>query len=302
MKNRLPSWFKQGLPSREVLEFSGIIKDKFKLNTVCHSAKCPNMPVCFSKRHATFLILGNHCTRNCRFCNIEQYSTDTEFNQEFFVDSQEPYRIAQAVKYLNLDYVVVTSVTRDDLQDGGAQHFVRTIQEVRKFNPDIGIELLIPDFCGSTEALEKVVQEKPVVMSHNLETVKRIYPLIRDKASYDRSLNLLKNIKLINPNQTTKTSIMLGLGEQGGDLEEVLADLRNVNCDMLVLGQYLRPSPQLFPVRKFYSPEEFKYWEKFAYDLGFKNVSAFPLARTSFQVKTRLTEQGERKSLSKFGP
>lgn len=278
VENRLPVWFRQQLPSKEVLEFSGIIRDRFKLNTICHSAKCPNQSICFAKGHATFLILGDRCTRNCLFCNVEK-------NQPSFVDSNESSRLARVVKFLNLEYVVITSVTRDDLADGGAKQFVRTIKAIRKFNPDVRIEVLVPDFGGSFEALEKIIDEKPDVISHNLETVKRIYPLIRDKANYERSLNVLRNIKSVNPFQITKSSIMLGLGGTDLDLKEALEDLRSVECDMLVLGQYLRPSLKHYPIQKFYSPQEFKSWERFAYDLGFKSVCAQPLARTSYLAK-----------------
>ncbi|MDD5005455.1 MAG: lipoyl synthase [Candidatus Omnitrophica bacterium] len=286
MKNRLPVWFKQELPSRQAREFSGLLRDKFRLNTVCHSAKCPNATWCFSQRHATFLIMGNRCTRNCRFCNIEQ-----EKNLLPSLDKDEPQRIAQAVKFLNLQYVVVTSVTRDDLADGGSGHFAKTIQAIKTLNPDISVEVLIPDFQGSNSALEIIIKQRPDVIAHNLETVKRIFPLVRHQADYKRSLDVLENIKLINSSQITKSSIMLGLGELDMDLEESLADLRLVKCDKLVLGQYLRPSPEQYPVEKFYSPEEFKYWEKFAYGLGFKSVCAFPLARTSYLANKNLAEK-----------
>jgi len=283
MNNRLPVWFKQRLPSNEALQFSAILRDKFKLNTVCHSAKCPNSSECFDNKQATFLILGNCCTRNCKFCNIEHYFIpDNKTAQHLFVDKNEPHRIAEAVKYYNLEYVVITSVTRDDLSDGGASHFAQTIKTIKDDNFDVKIEVLIPDFKESREALKEVVNSRPEIVAHNLETVERLYPLVRDKADYDRSLEVLRNIKSLNPSQITKTSIMLGLGETEEDLRELLYDLREVSCDMLVLGQYLRPSLKQYPVQKFYSPDEFKDWERFAYSLGFKNVYASPLARTSF--------------------
>lgn len=232
------------------------------------------------------MILGNRCTRNCRFCEIEQHSIFDGGREGIFVDADEPSRIAQAVRFLNLEYAVITSVTRDDLPDGGAEHFAETIRTIRKFNPDVEIEILIPDFMGSEEALEKIIKERPGVISHNLETVKRIFPLIRHhRADYRRSLNVLKNIKLINSEQITKSSLMLGLGEVESDLEQALLDLRSVNCDMLVLGQYLCPSAERYPVHKFYSPQEFKSWEKFAYGLGFSSVCSSPLARTSYMVE-----------------
>jgi lipoic acid synthetase len=278
--NRLPAWLKQKLPSRDILQFSHSLKEIFNLNTVCHSAKCPNRWDCFSRKHATFLILGSRCTRDCKFCNIEKF--DIKAKQDSCVDSYEPFRISQAVRYYNLEYVVITSVTRDDLGDGGAGHFVETIAEIRRQNAGIKIEVLIPDFRGSRQSLESVVRCSPEVIAHNLETVRKLYPLVRDKADYDRSLELLKNIKSLNPAQKTKSSIMLGLGESEGDLREALSDLRSVDCDMLVLGQYLRPSLNQYPVNKFYTPEEFKLWQEVACDLGFKSVCAFPFARTSF--------------------
>ncbi|MDD5292007.1 MAG: lipoyl synthase [Candidatus Omnitrophica bacterium] len=280
MKNRLPVWFKQDLPSQKALDLSDSLRNEFKLNTVCHSAKCPNMPHCFSNRHATFMILGDTCTRRCGFCNVKKI--ERGLNRQLPVDFDEPYRIAQAVKVLNLEYVVITSVTRDDLDDGGAAHFVNTIRAVRGLNPDIGIEVLIPDFMGLHNALESVVKEKPKVISHNLETTSNIFSLVRGEANYRRSLNLLSNIKSMNPAQVSKSSIMLGLGEADSDLREALYDLRSVNCDMLVLGQYLSPSTNHYPVQKFYSPQEFDNWKDFAYRIGFKDVCAFPLARTSY--------------------
>jgi lipoic acid synthetase len=225
------------------------------------------------------MILGDKCTRKCRFCNVKQYAP---FPEGLSVDLDEPYRIAQAVKNFNLEYVVITSVTRDDLEDGGAGHFAKTIKAIKKDNPYSQIEVLIPDFRGSFQALEIIQRQSPEVISHNLETVKRIFPCVRHKASYKRSLNLLKNIKLINQRQVTKSSIMLGLGETDCDLRQALYDLRSSHCDILVLGQYLSPTPSHYPVHKFYTPHEFKYWRDFAYNIGFLEVCSFPLARTSY--------------------
>ena len=278
----MPEWLRQKLPSQEALQFSEALKEKFRLNTVCHSAKCPNRSNCFSKKHATFLILGNHCTRNCNFCNIEHYR---EKGNVLCIDGGEPGRIAQAVKYFNLEYVVITSVTRDDLSDGGARHFAQVINLIKKSNFHVKVEVLIPDFMGSQNALGEVLRQEPDVIAHNLETVRRIYPLVRDRADYDRSLGVLRNAKLINQDQTTKSSILLGLGEDDSDLRQALQDLRNVKCDILVLGQYLRPSIKQYPVQKFYPPEEFKVWEEFAYQLGFKSVCSLPLARTSYLAR-----------------
>ncbi|MDD5618206.1 MAG: lipoyl synthase, partial [Candidatus Omnitrophica bacterium] len=177
MENRLPAWFKQDLISTQALEFSRALRNEFRLNTVCHSAKCPNMPHCFSRHHATFMILGDSCTRQCKFCNVKKHSS-----QELTLDKDEPYRIAEAVKSFNLEYAVITSVTRDDLCDGGAGHFVKTIKAIRGLNPDTEIEVLIPDFNGSLKALGVIVKERPEVISHNLETVENIFPLVRNVA------------------------------------------------------------------------------------------------------------------------
>jgi len=229
------------------------------------------------------LILGNRCTRNCKFCNVDHFSVSDK--GQFAIDSEEPLKIAQAVKYYNLEYVVITSVTRDDLVDGGAEQFVETIKTIKKHNTDVEIEVLIPDFNGSKESLEIVLRQKLEIVAHNLETVERVYSQIRDRADYNRSLKVLKDIKTINPNQTTKSSIMLGLGESEDDLKQALVNLRSVNCDMLVLGQYLRPSLEQYPVKKFYTPDEFKVLNDFAFSLGFKSVSASPIARTSYLAK-----------------
>jgi len=284
MINRLPSWLKQELPSKEVLELSRTIRSNFHLNTVCHSAKCPNVSDCFQKKHLTFMILGDTCTRNCRFCAVDSV---VDNRKELLIDKDEPERISKAVEFLGLRYVVVTSVTRDDLIDGGAEHFAKTITAIRGINKNIKIEVLIPDFLGLSRALEKVVLAKPDIISHNIETVNRLYPFVRESAEYGRSLKVLESIKLIDSSIETKSSIMLGLGEKDIEIQESLKDLREINCDTLVLGQYLRPSTKQCSVKKFYTPEEFKYWGRFAYDLGFKGVNSFPLARTSYLIKER---------------
>jgi len=277
MTNRLPRWLLQKIPCQDAWEFSDLLKKKFNLDTVCHNALCPNRPTCFSKRHTTFLILGNRCTRTCRFCAIEKNNTQP-------VDEQEPYRIAAACAELDIAYAVITSVTRDDLADGGAAHFAKTIHIIKERNPSIGIEVLIPDFNGSLKSLDKIIEEAPDVISHNIETVKRLYAL-RNKADYRRSLALLKGIKFLNPKQMTKSSIMLGLGELDSEIEEALWDLRKVSCDMVVLGQYLAPTKYHHPVQKFYALSEFLFWKTVANDLGFSSVCSEPLARTSYLAK-----------------
>jgi len=277
MTNRLPRWLTQKVPSQNAWDFSDILVKKFNVNTVCHNALCPNRPTCFSEKHATFLILGDRCTRNCRFCAIQTSDPHP-------IDEDEPYRIAAACAELDIQYAVVTSVTRDDLIDGGAEHFAKTIRIIKERNPSIGIEVLIPDFGCSLKSLNKIIKEKPDVIAHNLETVKRFY-ILRNKADYRRSLAVLKGIKFLKPNQITKSSLMLGLGELDSEIEEVLGDLKKVNCDMLVLGQYLSPTKYHYPIQKFYTVEEFAYWKVAASDFGFKSVCSQPLARTSYLAK-----------------
>jgi len=277
MSTRLPRWLVQEIPTQEAWNFSNLLKEKFRLNTVCDSTLCPNRPTCYSKKQVTFLILGNSCSRDCRFCYIEKQLTQP-------VDEEEPYRIAACCAELDISYIVVSSVTRDDLDDGGAGHFAKTIKLIKEYRPSTGIEVLIPDFNGSLKSLDKVVAEGPDVVSHNIETVKRLYSL-RSKADYIRSLSVLRAVKFLNWRQRTKSSIMLGLGEIDFEIEQTLWDLRKVYCDMVVLGQYLAPSKYHYPVQKFYKLEEFFFWKTVAKDLGFYSVCSEPLARTSYLAK-----------------
>lgn len=254
-----------------------------ELHTVCQEALCPNQGECFSRGTATFLILGDLCTRNCRFCAVSHGTPEP-------VDPQEPKRVAQAVKAMGLKYVVITSVTRDDLEDGGAGQFAATIKEIRSAVPDAIVEVLVPDFGGSEEALREVLQASPQVLNHNLETVPRLYPKVRPQAEYKRSLRLLETVRLLAPQISTKSGLMLGLGEEPREIEEVMEDLLGVGCRMLTLGQYLRPTREHLPVERYLPPEEFNAWRDKALQIGFSRVASGPLVRSSYNAGEMYTE------------
>nr|WP_240951388.1 lipoyl synthase [Caldanaerobacter subterraneus] len=251
------------------------------LNTVCQSANCPNMGECFARRTATFMIMGNICTRNCRFCAVEKGHPQP-------LDEEEPGRVAEAARRLGLKHVVVTSVTRDDLPDGGASHFAKTIYELKKL-PGVTVEVLVPDFMGNEEAIRTVVEAKPDVINHNVETVPRLYSRVRPKADYIRSLNLLKKVKELDPLILTKSGIMVGLGETEEEVIEVMKDLRDIDCDMMTIGQYLRPSHKHIEVAEYVTPEQFKRYEEIGYKLGFKHVASGPLVRSSYHADVGLS-------------
>ncbi|MCS7233508.1 MAG: lipoyl synthase [Synergistetes bacterium] len=284
---RKPSWIRKSLPQGGKVEYTRRILRGCGLNTVCEEAKCPNLGECFSRGTATFLILGDICTRNCSFCAVTK-------GEPLPVDENEPLRIAQAVREFRLRYVVITSVTRDDLEDGGAEVFEKTIREVKKIESVKGIEVLIPDFKGDEKALAKVVNSSPTVINHNLETVRRLYPKVRPLANYERSLTLLKKIKEMNPKIITKSGIMVGLGEEKEEVIELMRDLREVNCDIITLGQYLQPTKDNLPVERFVTPEEFKEYEKIAYTLGFKLAFSAPLVRSSYKAEESLNLLNEK--------
>jgi lipoic acid synthetase len=247
------------------------------LHTVCEEAMCPNIGECFHKNTAAFMILGNICTRDCKFCGVKK-------GEPLHPDDAEPENVAKAVEALGLNYVVVTSVTRDDLQDKGAGQFVGTVEEIRKISPKTKIELLIPDFNADEKLVERVVQVKPDVINHNMETVGRLYPDIRSKADYQRSLQVLRIIKGIDSSMRTKSGFMLGLGETDEEVKELLRDLRSVGCDFLSIGQYLQPSRRHYPVQEFIEPEKFEKYRLFALDLGFSAVKSSPYTRSSYQA------------------
>ena len=250
---------------------------KTRLNTVCEESRCPNISECFGNKTATFMILGDRCTRGCTFCNVKR-------KYPLPVDPQEPFRVLQAVKSLGLKYVVITSVTRDDLPDGGANHFAKCVRLLKENLPGIKVEVLVPDFRGSEKALRTVLSECPDVLNHNVETVKRLYPRVRVGAKYERSLRLLKLSKDIAPHIPTKSAIILGFGETLSEVFKAMEDLRKVDCDFLTVGQYYQPSLRHHPVVKFYSHEEFKLIEEKAYDMGFKFVACGPNVRSSYRA------------------
>ena len=258
------------------------ILGRLNLNTVCSEACCPNYGECFSRKVATFMIMGTNCTRNCGFCNVRS-------EQPLQLNPEEPQNVAQAVKELGLKYVVVTSVTRDDLPDGGAEHFAKVIHEIRKSAPETVIEVLIPDFEGNIDALKTVTDASPDVISHNMETVKSLYLTVRPQAEYGQSLSLLKNIKLLNPKIRSKSGIMVGLGETKEQIFELFDDLREVDCEFLTIGQYLSPSKQHIPVKEYVEPAMFEEYGLIAKQKGFDYVASAPLVRSSFRADEALS-------------
>lgn len=274
-----PPWLKRRLPTGPTYEEVRTLLSKSRLHTVCQEARCPNLWECFSRQTATFLILGPCCTRNCRFCNV------THGQPPGPPDSGEPARVAQAVKNLGLSYVVITSVTRDDLSDGGAGLFAKTIKEIRAKMPGTLVEVLIPDFQGNEDALHTVLEARPHVLNHNLETVPRLYPQVRPKADYRRSLELLSRVKQFDSFIPTKSGLMLGLGETAEEVENTLKDLLDAKCSILTLGQYLQPTREHLNVERFIPPEEFDDWKKAALKMGFSQVASGPLVRSSYRAK-----------------
>lgn len=274
-----PAWLKKQLPSGNAFESVRCLIENGRLHTVCQEAKCPNIWECFSNQTATFLILGPICTRNCRFCAVTHGNPEAP-------DPEEPGRIAQAAAVLQLSHVVVTSVTRDDLPDGGASVFSQTIQAIRQVLQKPTIEVLIPDFLGNIQSLHTVMDACPHVVNHNIETVPRLYDRVRKGADYQRSLTLLKRAKQYNSSLPTKSGIMLGLGEHPDEVRASLEDLLSVGCDMLTIGQYLQPSKMHVPVDRYVSPEEFENWKQTALQMGFKRVASGPFVRSSYHAKS----------------
>ena len=273
-----PSWLKRRLPTGPHYERIKALINKGGLHTVCQEAKCPNMWECFSKHTATFMIMGSRCTRSCRFCAVDHGPIAQP-------DPEEPAKVAEAARKMGLNYVVITSVTRDDLPDGGAAFFAKTIQEIRKQIPGALVEILIPDFQGNAEALETVLRARPDVLNHNIETVPRLYPTVRPEANYDRSLELLKQARQYDQSVATKSGLMLGLGELPDEISRTLEDLVKAGCSMLTLGQYLQPSKQHLQVERFVPPEEFDNWRKTALEIGFSQVAGGPFVRSSYHAK-----------------
>ena len=283
---RKPDWLKQRLPSGPDFEkIKGMIR-KDRLHTVCQEAGCPNIWECFSHHTATFLIMGSRCTRNCRFCAVTEGPLEPP-------DPEEPARVASVARQMGLKYVVVTSVTRDDLPDGGAGHFVETIEKLRQEIPDVCVEVLIPDFQGSQNALEAVLNAHPDVLNHNIETVPRLYPEVRPQADYRRSLDLIQRARKYDPARLTKSGLMLGLGEHPAEISRTLEDMFKAGCQMLTLGQYLQPSKDHLPVKRYIPPEEFEEWRRSALQMGFAEVASGPFVRSSYHAKELFQEAKE---------
>lgn len=265
------------MPAPEVLLKMQRLVTELNLHTICESARCPNIGECFSRKTATFLILGDVCTRRCAFCAVKK-------GVPLPVNEEEPQALLEAVRQLGLRYVVITSVTRDDLVDGGASQFARIIDILRDNSDPVLVEALIPDFCGSSDALGVVIKSEPQVINHNIETVPRLYQAVRPGADYNRSLDLLFRVKQKNIEIITKSNLMLGLGETRKEVIKVMTDLRKAKCDLFTIGQYLRPSPQHHPLVEFIPPEMFSEYKQIALQLGFAGVASAPLVRSSFRA------------------
>ncbi len=277
---RKPDWLRKRIeysPQRHMVKE---ILRGLGLNTVCEEARCPNQSECFYHRRATFLILGNKCTRNCRFCSIDKAKP----GEILGLDEDEPKRVAEAVKNLRLKYVVITSVTRDDLDDGGASQFAKTIEEIKKLDDRINIEVLTPDFKGDRKALDTVINANPDVFNHNVETISRLYPNVRPQADFNRSLDVLKYVKEHSENIFVKSGFMVGLGETRDEIIELLHLLKQSGCDAVTIGQYLQPTKWNIPVKEYISPETFDYYRREAKRIGFKFVASGPFVRSSYMA------------------
>ena len=275
---RLPQWLRMPLPTSNTFSRTRGLLDELKLHTVCESAKCPNHWECWSKGTATFMIAGDPCTRACGFCAV-----DTA--KPFPLEKDEPQRVAEATRRMQLKHVVITAVARDDLKDGGAEHFQQTIEAVRRLNPGIIIEVLVPDFNESDAAIDLVLAAAPQIFNHNLETVRRLTPSVRHRATYDRSLRVLAGVKARAGNRIyTKSGLMLGLGETEAEILAAMEDLRQAQCDLLTMGQYLQPTLKHLPVREFVTPEQFSAYATVAKSMGFVHVSSGPLVRSSYHA------------------
>ncbi len=286
---RRPEWLKVRLGAGQNFgDVRSLVSDQ-KLHTVCESARCPNIGECWSRRTATFMILGNICTRSCQFCNIET-GKPTEH------DLDEPKRVAEAVARLNLRHAVITSVARDDLKDGGASIFAETIRYIREYQPGCSVEVLIPDFKGELSNLDIVLKAAPDILNHNMETVERLQKPVRIQAQYDRSLSILRHAKA--QNFVTKSGMMVGLGEHYDEIIQTLKDLRKIDCDILTIGQYLPPTKMHYPLDRFYDPEEFKQLKTVAMGMGFSHVESGPLVRSSYHADEQVKKSESRSSVA----
>jgi len=273
----LPTWLKKRIPADGTAQFTADVLKDLGLSTVCQSAKCPNVWECFGKKIATFMIMGDRCTRNCRFCGVTSLAPDA-------LDPDEPRRVARAVAKFGLRHVVITSVTRDDLPDGGAGHFAATIAAIKAGTPLVTIEVLTPDFGGNEDSIRLVAEAGPIIYNHNVETVPRLYPAVRPEADYRRSLELLRFVKSSFPGIRTKSGLMLGLGETYDEVIEVLQDLRAQSCDIVTIGQYLQPSSGHLEVKEFIQPEIFERIGVLAEEMGFAHVYSAPFVRSSYNA------------------
>jgi len=274
---RKPDWIRVKILNSSVYNETKEIVKSNNLHTVCEEAGCPNISECWSKRHATFMIMGDTCTRACAFCNVKTGLPNA-------LDRKEPSRIAKATNDLNLKHVVITSVDRDDLEDGGAEHFAQTILEIKKLNPSTSIEILTPDFLRKGDVYKKIISAKPDVFNHNIETVPSNYTKVRPGSRYFQSINLLKEVKDYDDKIFTKSGLMLGLGESEDELYQVMDDLRCAKVDFLTLGQYLQPTDRHYPIKKFIPPKDFEKYKKIAYSKGFLLVSSSPMTRSSYHA------------------
>jgi len=279
---RLPPWFKiEAKTGPDYLDIKRTM-DRLKLHTICEEARCPNRWECWNARTATFLILGDICTRRCHYCSVET-------GRPLAVDHEEPRRVAAAVQALGLRHVVITSVNRDELEDGGAAIFAQTITQVRRFSPNCTIEVLVPDFEGNSAAIVTVCNEKPEILNHNIETVRRLFPAIRPQGKYDRSIHLLDRAK--QQGMTTKSGLILGMGETLDEAREVMHNLRSVGCDIITIGQYLQPTREHLPVARFYDPREFALLKEEGMAMGFRHVESGPLVRSSYHAEQQATHE-----------
>ncbi|MFO1515191.1 MAG: lipoyl synthase [Verrucomicrobiota bacterium] len=275
---RLPEWLRIKLPTSDSFGRTRNLLDELKLHTVCESAKCPNHWECWSKGTATFMIAGDRCTRACGFCAVSTA-------KPLALEADEPLRVAEATRKMGLKHVVITAVARDDLKDGGADHFRRTVEEVRRLSPGIAIEVLTPDFLDNDAAIDSVLASNPHIFNHNLETVRRLTPSVRHRATYDRSLTVLRKVKSLRGDSIyTKSGMMLGLGEREAEVIEAMQDLRAANCDILTLGQYLQPSLKHLPVVEFVPPAKFAEYKERAEAMGFVHVASGPMVRSSYHA------------------
>ena len=276
-KARKPPWLKKRITlGTDIQKVSALLREA-RLHTVCEEAHCPNLPECYSRQTATFMIMGNVCTRNCRFCAVTHETPAP-------LDEEEPQRVAFAVQQLGLQYAVVTSVTRDDLEDGGARHFAKTLRAIKELRPRTLVEVLVPDFRGNTSSLDIILSTPPDVLNHNVETIPRLYPRVRPQADYQRSLDLLQRVRSRTPSMLTKSGMMLGLGERESEVIGVMQDLLDAGCRLLTLGQYLQPSKKHHPVIRYLPPEEFEDYRVLGERMGFMEVASGPFVRSSFKA------------------